>query len=163
MFVPRRKGSGKMISPEPFNPEEFARTMQALKEGTSPADMVARPAFDPIQHREVVAEAVHGRRIEQFTQALERAGFTYWPAHSIPRGCESTNPLEPSRPLVEGQWRRPPDRKLPKRLALTEAQVTAWFSGPEEFWRWIKDMSQQEQIRQHRLENQRTIRAFVPR
>jgi hypothetical protein len=52
---------------------------------------------------------------------------------------------------------------LPKRLALTEAQVAAWFSGPEEFWRWIKDMSQQEQIRQHRMENQRTIRSFVPR
>jgi len=147
----------------PFNQEEFARTMQAIKDGTSAADSPARPAFDPVQHREVVAESQHGRRIEQFKQALERAGFVYWPANTIPPGCESTNPFEPSRPILEAQWRRPADRKLPKRLALTESQVTAWFSGPEEFWRWIKDMSQQEQIRQHRLENQRTIRSFVPR
>ena len=146
-----------------FDPEEFARTMQALRDGTSAADTPLRPAFNPIQHREVVDEAQHGRRIEQFKQALERAGFTYWPANSIPPGCESTNPLEPPRPLVEAQWRRPADRQLPKRLAMTEAQVTAWFSGPEEFWRWITTMANQERIRQHQQERQRKIQAFVPR
>jgi hypothetical protein len=146
-----------------FDPEEFERTMRALKEGTSCADMVARPAFDPVQQREVVADAQHGRRVEQFKQALERAGFAYWPANSIPPGCESTNPLEPSRPILEGQWRRPADKQLPKRLALTDAQVTAWFSNPQEFWRWMTGMVNQERIRQHQLARQRKIRAFVPR
>ena len=152
-----------MSTPAPFNPEEFARTMAALKDGTSCADMVARPAFDPAQHRNVVEDAQHGRRVEQFKQALERAGFTYWPANSIPPGCESTNPLEPSRPILEGQWRRPADKQLPKRLALTDAQVTAWFSGPEEFWEWITTMVNQERVRQHQQERQRKIQAFVPR
>ena len=146
-----------------FNPEEFARTMQALKEGTSAADTPLRPAFDPVQHREVVADAQHGRRVEQFKQALERAGFSYWPANSIPPGCESTNPLEPSRPILEGQWRRPADKQLPKRLALTDSQVTAWFSSPEDLWTWMTGMVNQERIRQHQLERQRKIQAFVPR
>ena len=146
-----------------FNPEEFSRTMAALRDGTSAADAPLRPAFDPAQHREVVQDAVHGRRIEQFKQALERAGFTYWPPNTIPPGCESTNPLEPPRPLVEGQWRRPADRQLPKRLALTEAQITAWFFGPEEFWKWLTGMANQEKIRKHQQERQRPIRAFVPR
>jgi hypothetical protein len=146
-----------------FDPEEFERTMRALKDGTSCADMVARPAFDPVQHREVVADAQHGRRVEQFKQALERAGFAYWPANSIPPGCESTNPLEPSRPILEGQWRRAADKQLPKRLALTDAQVTAWFSSPEDLWKWMTGMVNQERIRQHQLARQRKIRAFVPR
>jgi hypothetical protein len=137
--------------------------MQALKEGTSAADTPLRPAFDPVQHREVVADAQHGRRVEQFKQALERAGFSYWPANSIPPGCESTNPLEPSRPILEGQWRRAADKQLPKRLALTDAQVAAWFSGPKEFWKWMTGMVNQERIRQHQLERQRKIQAFVPR
>jgi hypothetical protein len=150
-------------APAPFNPEEFARTMQALKEGTSAADSPMRPTFDPVQHREVVAEAVHGRRIEDFRQALERAGFVYWPANSIPPGCESTNPLEPSRPIVEGQWRRIPDARLPRRLALKEAQVLAWFSGPEELWTWLRTMANQTRVRQYQRERQRPIKAYVPR
>lgn len=152
-----------MAEPAPFNPEEFARTMQALKEGTSSADTPMRPDFDPLQHREVVAEAVHGRRIEDYRQALERAGFVYWPAHSIPPGCESTNPLEPSRPLVEGQWRRPADARLPRRLALTDANVTSWFSGPEDLWKWLSELANQQRVRQNRKERNRQIRAFVPR
>lgn len=152
-----------MAEPAPFNPEEFARTLQALKDGTSAADAPMRPGFDPIQHREVVAEAQHGRRIEDYRQALERAGFTYWPANSIPPGCESTNPLEPSRPLVEGQWRRPADARLPRRLALTDSQVTAWFSGPEDLWKWLKDMANQTRVRNYHKERNRQIRAFVTR
>ena len=127
-----------------FDPEEFQRTMLALKDGTSAADVPARPAFDYAQHRNVVEEAVHGRRAADYKQALERGGFTYWPKGSIPPGCESTNPLEPPRPLVEGQWRRPADRKLPKRLALTDAQVASWFSSPEEFWKWLTTMAEIE-------------------
>jgi hypothetical protein len=150
-------------APAPFNPEEFARTLQAIKTGTSAADSPMRPAFDPLQHREVVEEAVHGRRIEDFRQALERAGFAYWPANSIPTGCESTNPLEPSRPLVEGQWRRPADKRLPRRLALTDSQVTAWFQNPEDLWQWLTDLANQARIRQHNQERLRPTRSFVPR
>lgn len=152
-----------MGDPAPFNAEEFARTLQAIKDGTSAADTPMRPGFDPIQHREVVAEAQHGRRIEDYRRALERAGFTYWPANSIPPGCESTNPLEPSRPLVEGQWRRPADARLPRRLALTDSQVTAWFTGPQELWEWLKQLANQTRIRNYQKDRSRQIRSFVPR
>ena len=77
--------------------------------------------------------------------ALERGGFTYYPKGSIPPGCTAPNPLEPPRPLMEGQWRRPADQKLNRRLALTDAQVTAWFSNAEEFWQWLTTMSTTEQ------------------
>jgi hypothetical protein len=46
---------------------------------------------------------------------------------------------------MEGQWRRPADQKLNRRLALTDVQVTAWFSSPEEFWRWLTTMATTEQ------------------
>ena len=146
----------------PFNPEEFERTVQALREGTSAADSPSRPPFDPYQARQVAAEAVHGRRIEDYRRALERAGFTYWPAGMIPPGCEG-NPLEPPRPLTVGQWRRPADGKIPKRLALTDDQITAWFHGPEELWRWLTDMANAQKIRQAKLEQQRRVRVTVPR
>jgi hypothetical protein len=133
-----------------FDPEEFERTMKALKDGTSCADVPARPLFDPAQYRNVVEDAVHGRRVEDFKVALERGGFVFFPKGSIPPGCESTNPLEPPRPLVEGQWRRAADRKLPMRLAFTDNQVVAWFSTPEEFWRWLMDLSTKEQLQAKR-------------
>jgi hypothetical protein len=101
----------------------------------------------------VVEDAVHGRRVEDFKMALERGGFVFWPKGSIPPGCESTNPLEPPRPLMEGQWRRPADRKLPKRLALTDAQVTAWFSSPQEFWEWLTTMATREQLQAKRQDS----------
>ena len=134
-----------MADGERFDPEAFERTMRALKEGTSAADVPARPLFDPVQHRNVVEDAIHGRRIEDYRMALERGGFTFWPKGTIPPGCEATSLTEPPRPLLEGQWRRPADRKLNRRLALTDAQVTAWFSSPEEFWRWLTTMSTTEQ------------------
>ena len=142
-----------MADGDRFNPEEFERTMRALKDGTSCADVPARPLFDHAQYRNVVEDAVHGRRVEDFKVALERGGFTFWPKGSIPPGCESTNPLEPPRPLVEGQWRRPADRKLPKRLALTDAQVAAWFSSPEEFWTWLTTMATKEQLQAKRQDS----------
>ena len=128
-----------------FDPDEFSRTMRALQDGTSAADIPCRPMFDHAQYKNVVEDAVHGRRVEDFKIALERGGFRFWPKGSIPPGCESTNPLEPPRPLGEGQWRRPADRKLPKRLALTDAQVAAWYSSPEDFWRWLTTMATREQ------------------
>ena len=133
-----------MAEGERFDPEGFAQTMRALQDGTSCADVPARPLFDAAQYRNVVEDAVHGRRVEDFKVALERGGFTFFPKGSIPPGCEAQG-LEPPRPLVEGQWRRPADRKLPKRLALTDAQVTAWFSSPQEFWEWLTQMATREQ------------------
>lgn len=147
--------------PSRFNPEEFQRTVQALREGTSAADMVARPAFDPTQHREMVSEAVHGRRVEDYRTALERGGFTYYPAGAIPPGCEATSPLDPPRPIPEGQWRRPAGGGLP-RLALTDAQVTAWFSGPEELWTWLQNLKNDPAAKAKRAES-RPIRSLVTR
>lgn len=151
-----------MALPSQFNPEEFAATMSAIKDGTSPADDVARPDFDAVQYQQAVSEGQHGRRIDQYKQALERAGFTFWPRGSIPPGCEGTNILEPPRPLMEAQWRRPADRRLPKRLAFTEAQIPAWFATPEELWKWLENLANAEQANR-RKQDQRPIRAAVPR
>ena len=134
-----------MADGDRFDPEAFARTMRALKDGTSAADVPARPLFDPVQHRNVVEDAIHGRRIEDYRVALERGGFTFWPKGSIPLGCTAMSPTEPPRPLLEGQWRRPADRKLNRRLALTDAQVTAWFATPEELWKWLENLATTEQ------------------
>jgi hypothetical protein len=144
-----------------FDPEEFERTMKALKDGTSCADVPARPLFDPAQYRNVVEDAVHGRRVEDFKVALERGGFTFFPKGSIPPGCEATSPLEPARPLLEGQWRRPPSR-LVQGLAFTDAQVTAWFSTPEEFWQWMQTMKTKNQVQAER-QSRRPLRMTMPR
>lgn len=143
-----------MALPSRFDPEEFQRTMEALRDGTSAADMVARPEFDAAQARNFVEDAQHGRRIEQYRSALERGGFTYWPKGAIPPGCEARSPFEPPRPLLVGQWRRPADRKLPKPLALTDAQVVAWFATPEELWSWLKDLATVERRRLQRQDAQ---------
>ena len=136
-----------------FNPEEFERTMQALRDGTSAADMPVRPMFDPVQHRNVVEESVHGRRIENYRTALERAGFVFYPKGSIPPGCQSTNPLEPPRPIMTGQWRRLPSGTL-QGLAFTDDQILSWFQTPEDFWRWIKDMTTKPQMQAKRQASQ---------
>lgn len=145
-----------------FNPAEFSATMDRLRNGQGFGDGPVRPDFDPLQHREHVTEAVHGRRVEDYRQALERAGFRYYPMGSIPPGCEASGAM-PDRPLIEGQWRRPPSRHIKTALALTDAQVTSWFSGPEEFWRWMQEMATKERAATARRERQRLIRSFVPR
>lgn len=149
-----------MALPSQFDPESFAATMAALKDGTSAADEVARPGFDPGQYKQAVEEGHHGRRIEQYRMALERAGFAYWPKGSIPPGCEGTE-FEPPRPLLEGQWRRPPNRFLPMRLALTETQIPAWFSTPEEFWKWYMNLANAEKAKKARPAS--PIKIAVPR
>jgi hypothetical protein len=145
-----------------FNPAEFSATMDRLRNGQGFGDGPVRPEFDPAQHREMVSEAVHGRRIDEFRQALERAGFKFYPAGSIPPGCEANGTM-PARPLVEGQWRRPPTRNLKTPLAMTDAQVTSWFTGPEELWKWLTGMATKERAKAKRLEDRQLIRSFVPR
>ena len=146
-----------------FNPAEFSATiMDRLRNGHGFGDGPARPDFDPAQHREIVSEAVHGRRIEDYRQALERAGFRYYPTGSIPPGCEANGSM-PDRPLVEGQWRRPPSRNIKTPLAMTDDQVTSWFSSPEEFWRWMIELATKERVANARRERERLIRSFVPR
>lgn len=124
-----------------FDHGEFRRTMERLKEGTDHGTMEARPQFDYKQNLEHREEAKHGRRIGDFIQALERSGFSFWPKGSIPPGCAGNGTVfDPPRPLAEGQWRRPPDRELPRALALTDDQVAAWFTSPKEFWEWIQSL-----------------------
>ena len=145
-----------------FDAAEFSATMDRLRNGQGFGDGPVRPDFDPAQHREMLSDAVHGRRIEDYRQALERAGFRYYPTGSIPPGCEASG-FMPDRPLVEGQWRRPPSRHIKTPLAMTDAQVTAWFSGPEEFWKWMQELATKERAATARREKQRLIRSFVPR
>lgn len=152
-----------MALPSSFDQAEFAAAMERLQEGTSAADEPARPLFNLQQHMEVVEECVHGRRIEDFKMALERGGFTYWPKGSIPPGCEARGPLEPPRPLVEGQWRRPRDRRLGTNLAFTEAQVLSWFSSPEEFWKWLEGQANQWKLVKAAADRNRRIGIAVPR
>jgi hypothetical protein len=129
-----------------FDPGEFQRTMERLKEGTDHGAMEARPHFDHKQDLEFREESKHGRRVGDFIQALERAGFKFWPKGAIPPGCEGNGTIfDPPRPLAEGQWRRPPDRALPRALGMTDDQVAAWFSSPEEFWQWIQTLKMTKQ------------------
>ena len=124
-----------------FDPAEFQRTLERISEGTDHGQDVPRPGFDSAQHREVVAQATHGRSVEAYTKALESHGFTFWPMGTIPPGCEGDGILEPPRPLMEGQWRRPPTTDLKRSLALTNNQVLAWFpGGPQELWQWVENM-----------------------
>jgi len=145
-----------------FDQAEFAAAMERIAEGTSPADVPMRPPFDWRQHLDVVDECRHGRKVDDYKQALERAGFVRWPAGSIPPGCQSRGSFDPPRPLMEAQWRRPADRNLPN-LAITDDQVVSWFSSPEEFWQWLMKMRDQAKTRAAEADRTRPIKIFVPR
>jgi hypothetical protein len=149
--------------PSQFDQREFAEAMSRLAEGTSPADQPMRPGFDLQQHLEVVAESVHGRRIDDFKVALERAGFTLYHKGAIPPGCGSRHLLDPPRPLLEAQWRRPADRVYGTNLAMTEAQVCSWFESPEAFWTWMTGLVRQWRVKQAESERARKIQVAVPR
>lgn len=149
------------MEPSRFDQAEFAQTMARIAEGDSHGDTPTRPGFDFVQHQEVVAEAMQGRRIEDYKKCLETFGFKFYPAGSIPPGCEASNPLEPPRPIVESQWRRPADVKIRRRLAMTEAQVVSWFSTPQELWQWLKDMSTADRMQAERRKVPETSAAPV--
>jgi hypothetical protein len=126
-----------MADGDRFDPVEFAATLRRLQDQQGYGDTPIRPAFDPQQYQEARADAAHGRRIQDYVVALERFGFTFYPANSIPPGCEF--------PIPEGQWRRPADRRLPKRMAMTDHDVVSWFpEGPEQLWNWLQGMAAQE-------------------
>ena len=123
-----------MVAGDRFDPVEFAATMNRLTDRKGYGDEVIKPKFDPVQFVEARAEAEHGRRIQDYVTALERAGFVFWPANSIPPGCLN--------PLMEGQWRRRPDRRVPRRIAMTDSDVSSWFpEGPEQLWTWLQKLS----------------------
>lgn len=134
-----------------FDPGEFQRTLERIKTGEDHGGMEARPAFDHQQDREFREEAKHGRRASDFLQALERAGFKFWPKGAIPPGCQGDGTIfNPPRPLAEGQWRRPAGGGLARPLALTDDQVAAWFSSPKEFWEWIQQLKTSAQPKAQR-------------
>ena len=151
-----------MALPSKFDPAEFASAMERIAEGTSAADVPMRPPFDWRQHQDVVEECRHGRRVKDYQQALERAGFVRWPAGSIPPECLSTSLVEPPRPLMEAQWRRPASNNLPN-LAITDDQVASWFSSPEELWTWLTKLRDQAKTKAAEADRTRPIKIFVPR
>jgi hypothetical protein len=113
--------------PEPskvFDAAEFARTIERVRQGQ---DLTApQPIFDPKQHQDAVAEAVRGRKIADYRQALGNGGFTYWPPNALPT-------LQDGRKQTRGLWRNNYLRK-----AFTTEDVLAWFETPEDLWKWIQ-------------------------
>lgn len=89
-------------------------------------DREDRPAFDAKLHRDVVAEAVHGRKIGTYVRALGKAGFRYLPPEHLP-------PWQDGKGRMEGEWRH---ERL--RLALTDSMVCSWFESPKDFVFWFR-------------------------
>ncbi len=119
-----------MAAPKP-DLAEFARTLervaadQDLGDWSNPA-----PKFDPKLHKDVRDDAIHGRKIEDYRQALERHGMRYIPAHRLGFWNNMT-------PHTEGQWVHP-DYDL--KLAFTETDVLSMFPlGAEELFTWIQE------------------------
>jgi hypothetical protein len=114
-----------------FDPAEFARTVERVADGEDLVDWSnPAPKFDPQIHRDVRADAIRGRKIEDYRQALEYHGLKYIPAHRLGVWNNMT-------PHTEGQWVHP-DFDL--QLAFTESDILSMFPlGAEELHEWITE------------------------
>lgn len=95
------------------------------------------PGFDPQQAKEFAAEAVRGRKIEDFHQALQHCGFRRYHPHQLPPMESSVGP----QLHREARWVNLRDayRWPDIRMAMTDDQIVAWFpGGPVEFWSWYQ-------------------------
>jgi hypothetical protein len=129
--------------------KEFEASLHRIADG-EPAPNET-PAFDPILQREHVADCKRGRKIEDFKQCLEKAGFAYFPADRL-------RPWENGMPKTQGEWRF---RQGELRFAFLEDDICAWFSGPEELWRWIQNQINADKIKA--ANTPKRILAQVPR
>lgn len=108
-----------------FDAAEFQATLARLKAGTDYGSDKNR-VFDPVLHRDVIAESVKGRKIENYKVALEAMGFRYIPPTHLP-------PYPNGSMHTEGEW-----RCSRYRMAFTDNEVLAWFASPEELVKWVQ-------------------------
>lgn len=117
-----------MVKPG-FDGAEFRATLERMTSGTDHGISVTQPSFDPALHRDVTADAVAGRKIDDFKQALEALGFLFWPANKLLPYADGT-------PHAEGEWRC----GGPPRMAFTVTDVLSMFpGGPQELHEWVTD------------------------
>lgn len=119
--------------------QEFAETLGRIRDSKDHSLENQRPGFDPVLHRDVVADAKHGRTIEMYRRALERLGFRYYSAREL-------GPYVDGQPRAEGEWRF---RMGQLRLAFTSDEICAKYpGGPEEFYTEVDRWQVQERARQ---------------
>lgn len=110
-----------------FDQAEFTNTLDRLRLNPNvDVGQNARPVIDLRAQAEHMAEAISGRKIGDYKQALERGGFGFIPAANLPR-------LQNGKRPTAGQWRNP---RL--RAALTNYDVVSWFATPKDLWTWIE-------------------------
>lgn len=102
---------------------EFEASLDRARRGITDAPM--RPNFDPKLHSDVVADAVKGRKIADYKQALEALGFRYVQAHQLA-------PYPTGRPHEHGEWRC---NQL--RLAWTDQEILTFFKTPQELVEYV--------------------------
>jgi hypothetical protein len=117
-----------------FNPSEFAATIERLRASMGHGDMgTLRPDFDPKLDADVAADAVRGRRIEDYKVALEALGFRYTPAERLPPYRDQWGRVVGFH--TDGEWRC---ERL--RAAFTDREVLRRFASPEEFVTWMEQV-----------------------
>ncbi len=101
-------------------------TLERIRRGQDHGLDTIRPRFDPQVYADVVDDAVHGRRIEDYKQALEKAGFRYYSPRELPLWADG-------KERTEGEWRH-----VGLRLAFTENEIVSKFASAEDFWTWLQ-------------------------
>ena len=114
-----------------FDPAEFARTVERIANEEDKGEI--RPRFDPQVHKDVREDALRGRKIGEYRQALENLGFHFIPAHRLNEVLGGWSDGSPHR---EGMWIHP-DYDL--QLAFTSDDILAHFSSPQNFWEWVHE------------------------
>lgn len=120
-----------------FDYEAFQRSIERVRSGKD-KEFVARPGFDPKLAKDVRADGRHGRKIEDYHQALEYLGWVYCSALELGPMWGETGPVM----RTEGQWRNLKHAaKYPEiRSALTSHNICEMFpEGPESFFTWYVD------------------------
>ena len=107
----------------------YHQLLDDIDHGRSPS--FETPSYDPQQWAEWRRDQVHGRKIEDYHQVLERCHFRFYRPNQLA-------PMQTPHGLVfhhEGQWRNDGvARELPEaRLAYTSDEVCQ-FLGPDDFW-----------------------------
>lgn len=115
-----------MIDAKQFNPAEFAATLQRVAGGVDHGQSNAQPAFDAAMHAEVVEACLQGRKIEDYKQALESQGFSYYPPALLARWGNGER-------KTEGEW-----RNTQMKMAFTDRDVLSCFITPESLWTWCE-------------------------
>lgn len=125
------------MKPPAFDQAAFQATMARLGSNADQGKPV--PGFDPVLHRDVIADSIKGRKIVDYKIALESMGFRFIPPDKLTR-------YPSGEPHTEGEWRNP---RL--RMAFTEHEVLAWFASSEEFVTWVQRAVLKKQMRRSGL------------